>query len=76
MTKASFLSLSSLIALVFISACSQQGSFSEKGAYEAVQTGGRNQCQNLPQAEYDRCIAQYSKPYEEYERDREELEKK
>ena len=45
---------------------------SSKGTYEAIQSGQKNQCQGLYGHEYDKCIEQYSKPYEEYERERKE----
>jgi hypothetical protein len=57
----------SLLALLFlVSACSQ------KGAYESIQIGGKHDCQKLYGDEYDKCVEPYTKPYDEYQRDREE----
>ena len=48
-----------------------------KGTYEAIQTGQKNECQKLYGDEYDKCVEKYSKPYDEYKRERDEaLEKK
>ena len=44
-----------------------------KGAYEAIQTGQKSDCQALFGDEYDKCIEKYSKPYDEYKRDRDEV---
>lgn len=48
-------------------------SCSNKGTYEAIQIGQKNDCQKLFGDEYDKCIEKYSKPYDEYKRDREAL---
>ena len=45
---------------------------SKRGVYEGIQTGNRNQCLKVPQSEYDECIKDASKPYDEYERERKE----
>ena len=57
-----------LFLLFFSFSCSSQ-----KGTYEAIQIGQRNDCQKLYGDEYDKCTEQYSKPYDEYKRDRDEL---
>ncbi|WP_290579971.1 hypothetical protein [Ketobacter sp.] len=46
---------------------------SSKGTYEAIQNGQKNDCQKYYGDEYDKCIEPYSKPYEDYERDRDAL---
>jgi len=58
-----------LVSLLSVS-CSNS---SKKGTYEAIQTGQKNECQALFGNEYDRCVEKYSKPYDEYHREREEV---
>ena len=43
----------------------------DKGTYEAVQIGQKNECQPLFGDEYDKCMQRYSMPYDEYKRERE-----
>ena len=46
-----------------------------KGFYEANQVGNRYDCFELPPSEIEECIAKQNKPYEDYEREREEVMK-
>ena len=57
-----------LVALIplFLLACSKQG------VYEAVQNGQKLECDKYYGSEYDKCVSQYSKSYDDYERDRQE----
>lgn len=50
-----------------LSACTNQD------AYEAVRANRLHECQYLPPSEQEECVRRYDKPYEEYERQREEL---
>lgn len=45
---------------------------SKQGVYQSVQDGGKTECQKYFGDEYDRCAEKYSKPYGEYQQDREE----
>jgi hypothetical protein len=53
-------------AAILLSACS------EKAVYDNIQLNNRLQCDKLPLSEYDDCMSRASKPYEEYERERQE----
>ena len=44
-----------------------------KGFYEANQMGNRYDCFKLPPSEIEACIERRNKPYEDYEREREEV---
>lgn len=56
-----------LIFTIFVGACSN------KAVYENIQSNNRNDCAKLPQSQYDECLERTSKPYEEYERERQEV---
>ena len=56
--------LAMIVCVILLTACTK------KGTYEAVQVGQRNECQPLFGYEYDKCMEQYSMPYDEYERER------
>ncbi|MCG8394545.1 MAG: hypothetical protein MI745_15820 [Pseudomonadales bacterium] len=56
-----------MATLMVVAGCSY------RGAYEGVQTGNRNACLPLPPSEYDECMEKASQPYEEYERERQEV---
>jgi hypothetical protein len=45
---------------------------SNKGVYEGIQTSNRNECFKLPPSQYDECMEDASKSYDEYERERKE----
>lgn len=55
-----------LILMLVLTACSN------RAVYENIQQNNRNRCIKEPPARYDECMARASKPYEEYEREREE----
>lgn len=44
-----------------------------KGAYESIQVSNRIECSRVPLSQYDECIENTNKPYDEYERERKEL---
>ena len=48
---------------------------SNRQVYEAIQQNRQLECQKLPGARYEECMRQYSEPYDEYKRDRDELTK-
>jgi hypothetical protein len=55
------------LGLGLVQACSHQQ------VYDAVQQNRQFECQKLPGSQYEECMEQYSEPYEEYERERQEL---
>ncbi len=48
---------------------------SNRQVYEAIQQNRQLECQKLPGTRYEECMRQYSEPYDEYKRDRDELTK-
>ena len=65
MNKAQRLCLPVIIFLPL--ACSQQQ------VYDGIQENRRQECQNVPQSMYEECIEKYSEPYDEYQRQRQEI---
>lgn len=55
------------LMLWLVPACSHQQ------VYDAVQQNRQLECQKLPGTQYEECMKQFSEPYEEYERERQEL---
>lgn len=53
-----------LITLLILSSCSYRGS------YEGIQTGNKNKCSHMPLSQYDECMLNASKPYDQYEQER------
>ncbi|WP_415038896.1 hypothetical protein [Alcanivorax sp.] len=53
-------------AAILLCACS------EKAVYDNIQLNNRLQCDKVPLSEYDDCMSRASKPYEDYERERQE----
>ncbi len=45
---------------------------SSRGAYEGIQAGDRSKCLSLPPSQYDECMKNANKSYDEYERERKE----
>lgn len=43
-----------------------------RGAYEGIQTSNRFECSKLPLSQYDECMENANKSYDEYERERKE----
>ena len=56
-----------LVVVLFMAACSN------RAVYENVQISKRNECATLPQPQYESCMKETSKTYNEYERERKEL---
>ena len=54
-------------AVSLVSACSNQQ------LYDTVQHNNEIECSKLPQAQYEECMAEIDQPYDEYERERQEL---
>ncbi|MFK8047283.1 MAG: hypothetical protein AB8B81_02495 [Halioglobus sp.] len=54
---------------IFLSACSN------KQIYDNIQDNQRLECSKLPQQQYEDCMKDYDTSYEEYQRDRQDLEK-
>jgi len=42
-------------------------------AYESIQAGNRSECSTRPPPQYDECINNANKSYDEYERERKEV---
>jgi hypothetical protein len=57
-----------LLALV-LSGCSN------RQVYDAIQKNRQLECQKLPGTQYEECMKQFSEPYDEYKRERDELTK-
>lgn len=51
-------------------------SCSNKGVYQDLQRNKRNECLQVPPAEYDRCMRSMEQSYEDYERQRQEALKR
>jgi hypothetical protein len=45
---------------------------SDRQIYEAMQKRGRVECQTLPESQYEDCIKDYQRPYDEYKKDLDE----
>ncbi|GHA04472.1 hypothetical protein GCM10008090_12310 [Arenicella chitinivorans] len=43
---------------------------SHKGTYDAVQAGKQMECAHLPESDYDGCMREASRSYEDYDRER------
>ncbi len=61
--------LAGLLLVVGPAGCTQ------RQVYDAVQQNRQLECQKLPQGQYEQCMEQYSEPYDNYTRERRELEK-
>ena len=62
------------IALVFV--CLTISACSNKAVYQDLQRNKRNECMQVPQSEYDRCMRNMEQSYEEYELQRQEALKR
>jgi hypothetical protein len=58
-----------LLLMLSLQACSS------RQAYEAMQTRERNECLKVPESQYQECMERASQSYDEFNRDREKLEK-
>ncbi len=56
-----------LIALSIAAGCSN------KGTYDAVQAGKQMECAHLPESDYEGCMREANRSYEDYDRDRKAL---
>ena len=45
---------------------------SNRGVYEGIQTSNRIECSKLPPSQYDECMENANKSYNEYEMERKE----
>ena len=48
-------------------------SCSNRGIYGGVQTSRQHECSTLPPSQYEECMENASKSYDEYERERKEV---
>ena len=48
---------------------------SNRQVYDAIQKNRQLECQKLPGTQYEECMQQFSEPYDEYKRQRDELTK-
>lgn len=55
-----------LVVLLLLAGCSN------KAIYDNIQLNNRRDCTKLPPSQYDSCIEQANKSYEEYEKERRE----
>lgn len=55
------------VVLLILTGCSNRGS------YEGIQASNRIECSKLPTSQYDKCMENVNKPYDEYERERKEV---
>jgi hypothetical protein len=55
------------VSLCLLCACSNQA------IYDGIQENRRNKCRELPQGQYEKCMAQYEQPYDDYARERREM---
>jgi len=58
-----------LCSLIPILGCSNQQ------IYTAIQDSHRLECSKLPQQQYEDCLKEHETTYQEYERDRQDLER-
>jgi hypothetical protein len=58
--------LLSLFVLASLAGCSY------RGAYDSIQTSNRIECSQLPPSQYNECVERTQKPYDQYERERQE----
>ncbi|MED5388622.1 MAG: hypothetical protein VX793_07195 [Pseudomonadota bacterium] len=59
--------------LLLLSVVALLAACSEKAVYDNLQHNNRLQCDKVPLSEYDACMERASKPYEDYERERQTL---
>ena len=60
------------IILLSLCACVVMGC-SNQGAYESIQISNRLECSKLPESQYDECMTNTNKSYNDYERERQEI---
>lgn len=59
-----------MLGLVMLSGCSSHA------AYDAIQERNKVECMNLPEAEYEKCMARSGESYDRYEAERKALKQK
>lgn len=59
--------VATLVLLLCVIGCSN------RGVYEGLQTGARNECSKLPSSQYDECMEATETSFDEYERERREV---
>jgi hypothetical protein len=55
-----------LLIILLLSSCSY------RGGYEGIQTANKNKCSHMPLSQYDECMLNASKSYDQYEQERKE----
>ena len=58
-----------LLTFNVLSACSSEG------VYEAIRAKQKNDCLEMPPAQYEECMARQEKSYQEYKKQRDEIKK-
>ncbi|MCB1701777.1 MAG: hypothetical protein H6985_12075 [Pseudomonadales bacterium] len=48
---------------------------SNEQVYNAIQQNRQLECQKLPGTQYEECMREFSQPYKDYKRERDELTK-
>lgn len=56
-----------LLAIFFMAGCGN------RAVYENIQMNKKRECSKLPPSEYEQCMRDVNKPYDEYERERREV---
>lgn len=56
-----------LLVLLILTGCSN------RSIYENIQANNRMECSKLPPSQYDECVENANKSFDEYEREREEI---
>lgn len=54
------------LVLLLLAGCSN------RGIYEGIQASNRNECSKLPLSQYDDCMKEANKSFNEYEQERKE----
>lgn len=62
-----------LVILLISTLVLQTSGCSYRGVYDSLQANQRQQCEKLPQPEYEDCIERVNGDYETYKRQREEV---
>lgn len=58
--------------IAILSVCLVISACSNKAVYQDLQRNKRNECMQVPQSEYERCMRNMEQSYEDYERQRQE----
>lgn len=60
------------VAMVVV-ALSMAAACSNRQVYEAIQKNQQLECQKFPDAQYEKCMQELSEPYDQYQRERDEV---